>query len=57
MSEAPTEFPKESSVIMIPGPAGQIECLTAPPEADAVDKESTGIDLPPSPFVRRHHAQ
>ena len=50
MSETTIEFPKESKVILIPGPAGQIECLTAPPEADAVDKNRVALICHPHPL-------
>ncbi len=50
MAENITEFPKRSKVIMIPGPAGQIECLTAPPEADAVDKNRVALICHPHPL-------
>lgn len=49
MTDVP-KFAEESTVLMIPGPAGQLEILTAPPVADAVDKDRVAIICHPHPL-------
>ncbi|KAA3640843.1 MAG: alpha/beta fold hydrolase [Proteobacteria bacterium] len=49
MSDAP-QFADESNVLLIQGSAGQLEILTAPPVADAVDKDRVAIICHPHPL-------
>jgi len=49
MSETP-QFAEESTVLMIPGSAGQLEILTAPPVDDAVDKNRVALICHPHPL-------
>lgn len=43
-------FPLESTKMMIPGPAGQIEIIASPPDAEAVDKGIVGVICHPHPL-------
>ena len=43
-------FPQESTKMMIQGPAGQIEIIASPPDAEAVDKGIVGLICHPHPL-------
>ncbi len=45
-----SKFPKEATKMMITGPAGQIEIIASPPDAEAVDKSIIGLICHPHPL-------